>query len=305
MTDAEVLRGCKESLKRQRRELVVFLRYLLRVDKRQLYLSEGYSSLRRFCIEELHLSKNCTAKRIVAVRVLDRFPLLAKYIESGDIHLSNIVLLSTHLTEKNHESLFEMASKKTEERLERELASLFPKSAMKKRFKLKWLNGEEAQIAATVPATFVEKLERIKDLRKRARPEGDEAAFLEEAMDSYLDRIDPLRKKTSKVSKKKARPEVHPRRVPQGIQDTVWKRDEGRCAYVASNGKRCGEMAYIELDHGIAWAHGGSSRDPDNIRLLCSGHNRYLARQTFGAKVPVNPLRAPRKKHDGQEIRPG
>ena len=39
-----------------------------------------------------------------------------------------------------------------------------------------------------------------------------------------------------------------------------------------------------------AWAHGGRSDDPSNLRLLCFAHNRWLGIKTFGKRFDSRPL---------------
>lgn len=64
------------------------------------------------------------------------------------------------------------------------------------------------------------------------------------------------------------------RHIPKWVQDEVWRRDSGRCAYVSAEGLRCGETAWLEFDHIRPFAFGGPSNDPANIRLLCRAHNQ-------------------------------
>ena len=66
------------------------------------------------------------------------------------------------------------------------------------------------------------------------------------------------------------------------MADIVWRRDGGRCAYLGPDGHRCGETAWLELDHIIPWARGGRSDEPGNIRLLCRAHNQSEAARLFG-----------------------
>jgi len=54
--------------------------------------------------------------------------------------------------------------------------------------------------------------------------------------------------------------------IPQLVKELVWKRDEGRCCYCASNDE-------LQLDHIIPVALGGSN-DEANIQVLCGPCNR-------------------------------
>ena len=76
------------------------------------------------------------------------------------------------------------------------------------------------------------------------------------------------------------------RHIPKWVEDHVWRRDSGRCAFVGADGLRCGETAWLELDHVTPWALGGRSDEPDNIRLLCRAHNQAEARRVFANEAP-------------------
>ncbi|MBI2645529.1 MAG: HNH endonuclease, partial [Deltaproteobacteria bacterium] len=76
------------------------------------------------------------------------------------------------------------------------------------------------------------------------------------------------------------------RYIPQAIQREVYKRDEGRCSYVSSEGKHCGEKNFLELDHVHPWGLGGSTTS-ENLRLLCRAHNQWRSEKTFGYQLKV------------------
>jgi hypothetical protein len=56
------------------------------------------------------------------------------------------------------------------------------------------------------------------------------------------------------------------RRIPGWVQAEVYKRDRGRCV-------KCGATTDLHFDHILPYSKGGSSRDPNNIQLLCARHN--------------------------------
>jgi len=65
------------------------------------------------------------------------------------------------------------------------------------------------------------------------------------------------------------------------VQREVWVRDEGRCAYVAANGRRCTERVFLEFHHRDPYAIGGEAT-VENISLRCRAHNVYEAELLFG-----------------------
>ncbi len=73
------------------------------------------------------------------------------------------------------------------------------------------------------------------------------------------------------------------RYIPAEVKRLVWARDQGRCSYVnPKTGRRCGSRYMIQMDHIKPYSLGGLSTK-ENMRLLCAGHNRFRARQTFPA----------------------
>jgi hypothetical protein len=77
--------------------------------------------------------------------------------------------------------------------------------------------------------------------------------------------------------------EVSPsRHIATREKEKVWVRDNGRCAYVGSNGRRCNSTHNLQYDHyPVPFARGGPST-VDNLRLLCARHNRHTAERVYG-----------------------
>jgi 5-methylcytosine-specific restriction endonuclease McrA len=73
------------------------------------------------------------------------------------------------------------------------------------------------------------------------------------------------------------------RYVPASVRDEVWRRDQGRCTFVGTDGHRCGSTYRLELHHIDPFAKGGPSTAP-NLTLACAPHNRFLAEKDYGAE---------------------
>jgi 5-methylcytosine-specific restriction endonuclease McrA len=112
-------------------------------------------------------------------------------------------------------------------------------------------------------------------------PKG--ASFLEifkYVMKYYKDREDLATNKPSRSVKTKPRTDT--RHIPKAIQREVWQKDNGSCAFIGPNGRRCNSQHNLQFDHyPIPFARGGPST-VDNLRLLCAKHNRYTAEQLYG-----------------------
>jgi hypothetical protein len=61
----------------------------------------------------------------------------------------------------------------------------------------------------------------------------------------------------------------------------VFIRDRGRCVFVGTHGRRCGERAFVEFHHRVPYSAGGPPT-VDNITLRCRAHNGYEAELFFG-----------------------
>ncbi len=62
--------------------------------------------------------------------------------------------------------------------------------------------------------------------------------------------------------------------IPAAVKRHIWLRDQGRCTYRdPDTGRRCGSRHLVQIDHVQPYAVGGGA-EPDNLRLLCSAHNR-------------------------------
>jgi hypothetical protein len=75
------------------------------------------------------------------------------------------------------------------------------------------------------------------------------------------------------------------RHIPNAVKRAVWRRDQGRCAFTASTGRRCGERSFLEFHHVRPYAMEGPA-SVGNISLRCRRHNAYEAEMIFGPRDP-------------------
>ena len=73
------------------------------------------------------------------------------------------------------------------------------------------------------------------------------------------------------------------RHVPASIRREVWKRDDGRCAFVGTDG-RCGEQGFLEFHHVVPFAEGGET-SAANVQLRCPAQNGYETTEHFGVSL--------------------
>ena len=133
------------------------------------------------------------------------------------------------------------------------------------------------------------RLQRAKEVLWHTFPEGQLEDIFDVALEALLEKRDPERRcarrerrKRRERDRERERLRGDTRHIPQWVKEQVWRRDHGECQFVGRSGKRCRETGGLEYDHVQAWALGGRSDEPENIRLLCCAHNQLLRREVFG-----------------------
>jgi hypothetical protein len=131
----------------------------------------------------------------------------------------------------------------------------------------------------TASQALKDKLDRARDLLSHANPGGDLAVVVERAIDSLIAELE--RTKRGKAKRPRASRARRDAVVTRSARREVFERDGERCRFVSSDGRRCTETAFLEIDHELERARGGSGK-LKNLRVLCRAHNRWMAEQTFG-----------------------
>ncbi len=140
-------------------------------------------------------------------------------------------------------------------------------------------------IRFTASAETWQKFERARDLLRHVIPDGDIADVFDRALTVLL--ADLEKKKLALVDRPKDSPTdvaAGSRHIPAEVRRAVWRRDEGRCAFTAGSGRRCGESGFLEFHHVKPFAVGGAAT-VDNIQLRCRAHNGYESDLFYGTVV--------------------
>jgi hypothetical protein len=316
MSDREVVERLKELLGEERRLTAAVLAHLGEVEARRLYLPAACSSMFVYCTRVLGMSEDQAFKRIQAARAMRRFPVVATAVAEGRLHLTAVVRLAPHLTEDNVDALVCEASGKSKAEIDVLVARLAPKADVPER--LEQVVGQEVlvpeppdaemvpepprpvdgtgRVAALAPERFAlqvtidgvtqEKLLRAQAHLRHQVPSGDLAEVLDRALDALLDELERTRlgKVRAPRPPRAAATCADGRYVPRAVRREVVARDGERCAFVAEDGRRCEEIGFLELDHVVPVARGGSA-SVDGVRVLCRSHNQYEAERILGREV--------------------
>jgi hypothetical protein len=150
------------------------------------------------------------------------------------------------------------------------------------------LSPDRYKVQVTISGQTLEKLQRAKDLLRHAIPSGDEAAILDRALTALLASLAQKRFAATEKPRASAGTAAGSRHIPAEVKREVWRRDLGRCAFVGTGGRRCGERAFLEFHHVRPFAMGGEAT-VKNIQLRCRSHNDYEARVCFGPAHALTP----------------
>lgn len=120
------------------------------------------------------------------------------------------------------------------------------------------LSPNRYQVTFTASEAACEKLELAKDLLRHAIPSGDAAAIFERALDLLVEKL--VKEKYAATSQPRGGrgQSADSRNIPAEVKRAVYIRDQGRCAFVGSTGRRCGQRGFVEFHHVEPYAAGGS-----------------------------------------------
>jgi hypothetical protein len=184
-------------------------------------------------------------------------------LAEGCTTLTTVCLLSKHLTADNHLALFDAAKHRTRREVEEQVAALRP------------LAPERFKVLLTISRETYDRLRLVRDLMRHSIPDGSPAEIFDRALTLLL--ADLKRKKLGLAERPRAARDSTPgsRHVSAAVRREVWKRDEGRCAFVGRAG-RCAERGFLEFHHVLPFAEGGEATVA-NLQLRCRAHNQYEA----------------------------
>jgi hypothetical protein len=143
------------------------------------------------------------------------------------------------------------------------------------------LSAERFKVAFTATKETHDLLRRAQDLLRHQIPNGNEGEVIARALKVLVRELE--REKIAATDHPRAcgATDSHSRNIPADVKRQVWKRDGGRCAFVAHNGRRCEERGFLEFHHVDPYANGGKAT-VHNIELRCRAHNEYEADLYFG-----------------------
>lgn len=296
MNSKELLSHAKKLAATERRATAELVESLAEIDRRKLYLEEGFASLWDFATKFLGLSEGSAQRRIQAARLLNDVPEVKASLEQGLLSLSNAAKVQSFRQKESKQgrlpdapALLQAVESLSQTECEAKLLELSPAAEPTPRREGKRVVSpkKDRELKFVVSAGLFEKLERIKGLIAHAKPNATLAELLEHLADVELKRLE---KKMGTSADREAaitaaaavKPLPAGKRVyiPASLRRAAFAKSGGWCEF-AHEGRRCASQRYLQIDHAVPLALGGANT-LSNLRVLCGPHNRQQARVKLG-----------------------
>ena len=299
------------------------LHFLNDLERRRSYLDLGYSSVFDYCVRKIGYSRSAAGRRVQAARCARRYPEVFAMLRAHELSFGIAALIEPILTDDNKDSILERVRGTSHREVERIVSEYRPPVALRDRLQYIQVpipqprNIDtalcERQFARISPEVWRDRIpteqkvfvqfladEEFLKLFEEVRSivdNGEEKTFAEvmkATLAEYRDRHSPAARQARREARsppngpdsrrREWKNATQSRNIPNDIRDKVFLRDQGQCAYVASDGTRCQCKRGLQVDHIKPFANRGT-HDPSNLRLLCGAHNRREAERTMGAQV--------------------
>ena len=110
----------------ERDATVELVAHLIELERRKIYLAEGYGSLFNYCRGALRLSEHVAYNCLEATRTARSYPAVLDLLRSGDLNLTTLRILGPYLTAPNHEAVLAEAAGRSKRDVEMIVARLAP-----------------------------------------------------------------------------------------------------------------------------------------------------------------------------------
>ena len=131
LDSATLARRLGELAGHEREVQVEFLLHLAEFDTRRAWVEAGHRSLWDYLLRVVHLREGAAYRRLAAMRVVRRLPVVADALRDGRLCLSTVAVLEALFTEENVEELVARAAFLTKAEVQRLAVTLQPRTAPK------------------------------------------------------------------------------------------------------------------------------------------------------------------------------
>jgi 5-methylcytosine-specific restriction endonuclease McrA len=133
LSDNKLLADLRKLVKKEKKTTLSILLHLAEVDRRELYLGYGFSSLYDYCIGALNYSRSAAGRRISTARCIRRYPEIYDLLDSDEVSSSTIGLVAPILDDENKDLLLREIRGKSRRQVETIVAAFKPAIAFRDR----------------------------------------------------------------------------------------------------------------------------------------------------------------------------
>jgi hypothetical protein len=253
LSDSALITELSRLAGRERAATVTLIVQLAEFDARRLHAGAGYSSTFRYCLDVLHLSEDATFK----------------------------VSSSLDTTRKEGVAGLPEVTAGGAPGADSPRAAGPPGAASESRSLVRPLAADRYEVRSTASTETRDYLRRAQDLLGHAIPSGDLDQVFNRALRLLVGDLERKKFAATERARRSRGQSVDSRNMPARVKRAVRQRDGDGCAWVAPNGRRCGERRFLEFHHDDPWGVGGQPTI-DRVRLLCRTHNAHEAELFYG-----------------------
>lgn len=278
LSDEALDQSLMSFVKEEKAALKVILLHIAEVDRRRLYLKMAYSSLRDYLTQRMGYDGGSAQRRLDAARLSHEVPSVIESIDRGEINLSQVTFLQKTLRVVGQQRPDQKTSKEVKASLVDEMKNKSVRETqvavsqilnveIKESPKVRHQANESVRFEVTLSKEQWQKLQEMRELLSTARPGGQWDQVLEYVAEKVI------QQKSKGISTN-----ITAEASFYSLKKQVHQRDQC-CQYKnLKTGKICGSKWNLEVDHiQPLWAEGPNTLN--NLRVLCSNHNKELYRQ--------------------------
>ncbi|MEK7356571.1 MAG: HNH endonuclease signature motif containing protein [Bdellovibrionota bacterium] len=302
------------------REMTAFLlRHLVEIQKRRLFSKYGCDSLHGYCRKVLSMCDPEAGRHVAAAKLLRDFPVIDEKFQAGTLSLTSLNQTQVFINrEKKNGNVISKEEKlalinavdgQSTRAVDKILVSKSKLEVQPVKEVVRLVAPELSRATIGLDEETREHLDRLKEIWSHSMPGANYTDIIKRMARETRERLDPMKKaeraKTKKEKKAssrntspvtvKDRRAMTPARdffrpanredIPAATHHALYLRDTGSCTFIdPETGERCGSRHFLQPDHIIPVARGGSN-DLENLRLRCFAHNQRHAIDCFGEEV--------------------
>src|SRR5258708_33437726 len=120
--NSELLAGLSDLVRRSNELTGDVLAHLAELEERKLHLELGFTSTFAYCVEAFGMSEGAAGRRVTGARVCRRFPEAFALVARGELHLSALCELASHLNLENASHVVDAWRRKNRPQIEKPIA---------------------------------------------------------------------------------------------------------------------------------------------------------------------------------------